>query len=63
MPANAILITRLDNLSIYYQDGGMRRSVIDNPCRDRIETYQSSNDAYVVENHDGAALVENIVLA
>lgn len=63
MPANAILITRLDNLSIYYQDGGMRRSVIDNPRRDRIETYQSSNDAYVVENYDGAALVENIVLA
>ncbi len=59
-PANAILITRLDNLSIYWQEGTRRRAVIDNPKRDRVENYESSNDAYVIEDYDGAALIENI---
>ncbi len=62
-PANAVLVTRLDNLSIYYQRGSQRRAVIDNPKRDRIETYQSSNDAYVLEDYGCAALAENIELA
>lgn len=61
-PDNAMLITRFDNLSIYYQNGAMRKSVQDNPKRDRIETYQSSNDAYVVEDFGCAALIENITL-
>ena len=60
-PADAILITRLDNLSRYYQDGARRRTLIDNPKRDRIENYESSNDAYVVEDYGCAALIENIV--
>ena len=59
-PANSILITRLDNLSIYYQRGAQRRSVIDNPKRDRVETYQSSNDAFVVEDYGCTALIDNI---
>lgn len=61
-PANAILITRLDNLSIYYQEGSQRRSVLDNPKRDRVETFQSSNDAFVLEDYGCAALIENITL-
>lgn len=59
-PANAMLITRLDNLSIYWQDGTRRRSVIDNPKRDRLENYESVNEAYVVEDYDGVCLIENI---
>lgn len=59
-PDNAILITRLDNLSIYYQDSARRRYVIDNPKRDRIENFESSNDAYVIEQVGLAAMVENI---
>ena len=59
-PANAILITRLDNLSLYWQEGARRRNVIDNPKRDRVENYESSNDAYVIEDYDGIALIENI---
>lgn len=59
-PANAMMVTRLDNLSRYYQEGGRRRSVIDNPKRDQIENYESSNDAYVVEDYGMVALVENI---
>jgi P2 family phage major capsid protein len=59
-PANAVLITRLDNLSIYWQEDTRRRSVIDNPKRDRIENFESVNEAYVVEDYRCAALVENI---
>jgi len=59
-PANAILITRLDNLSIYWQDGTRRRAVIDNPKRDRIENFESVNEAYVIEDYDCVALIENI---
>ena len=61
-PDNAILITRFDNLSIYFQDGARRRRVEDVPKRDRIENYESSNDAYVIEDLGLAALVENIEL-
>ena len=62
-PAGAILITRYDNLSRYYQEGARRRTIIDNPKRDQIENYESSNDAYVVEDYGLAALAENITLA
>lgn len=61
-PANAMLITRLDNLSIYFQNGGRRRRVVDEPKADRMENYESSNDAYVIEDEGLAALVENVVL-
>lgn len=60
MPAGKILITRHDNLSIYEQEGKRRRHIKDKPERDRIEDYQSSNDAYVVEDYDFAMLIENI---
>ncbi len=59
-PAKAVLITRLDNLSIYWQEETRRRSVIDNPKRDRIENFESVNEAYVIEDYRCAALVENI---
>jgi P2 family phage major capsid protein len=62
-PDSAVLITRLDNLSRYYQDGARRRTVIDNPKRDQIENYESSNDAYVVEDYGLVAFVENIAEA
>lgn len=63
MPADKMLITRLDNLSIYYQNGGRRRSIVDNPKRDQIENYESSNEAYVVEDYGCGAVVENIAMA
>ena len=61
-PANTILITSFSNLSIYYQDSARRRHLIDNPKRDRIENYESSNDAFVVEEYGACALVKNIDL-
>lgn len=59
-PAGTILITRLDNLSIYEQEGTRRKTVVDNAKRNRVETYESVNEAYVVENYDFALLIENI---
>lgn len=62
-PPNAVLITRFDNLSIYFQEGARRRQVLDNAKRDRIENYESSNDAYVIEQYGMTALVEHIEMA
>lgn len=59
-PADAMLITRLDNLSIYVQDDTRRRAIIDNPKRDRVENLESVNEAYVVEDYDCTCLIENI---
>lgn len=59
-PAGKVLITRLDNLSIYYQNGARRRSILERPERNGVETLESSNDAFVVEDYDLVALVENI---
>lgn len=61
-PANAILITTLDNLSIYYQEGTRRRFIKDEPALDQIENYESVNEDYVVEDYELTALVENIVI-
>lgn len=61
-PDGKLLITNPGNLSVYYQDGGRRRSMRDEPDYDRIANYESSNDAYVVEDNGAAVLVENIVI-
>ena len=59
-PAGTMLVTRLDNLSIYYQDSARRRAVVDKASRDRIEFYESSNDAFVIEDYGQCAVVKNI---
>lgn len=59
-PANAILITTLDNLSIYFQNGSRRSYTVDNPKRKSVDFYDSSNDAYVVEDLGRACLIEDI---
>lgn len=59
-PPDAFLITTLKNLSIYWQIGARRRAIIDNPKADQVENFESSNDAYVVEDYGLVSLVENI---
>ncbi|MGO2439980.1 MAG: phage major capsid protein, P2 family [Serratia proteamaculans] len=61
-PADALLITRMDNLSIYWQEDTQRRHMVENSKRDRIENYESINEDYVVEDYACGALVENITL-
>lgn len=62
MPEGTMLITAPENLSIYWQNGSMRRQVADNPKRDRIEDYRSQNEGYIVENYEAGCLIENIQL-
>lgn len=59
-PENNLLITTFDNLSIYVQEGARRRHLIDNPKRDQIENYESSNEDYYIEDLGLAAMAENI---
>lgn len=62
-PGGTVLVTTLNNLSIYYQNGRRRRHVKDEPEYNRIADYQSSNEAYVIEDFGLAAMVENIEAA
>ena len=55
-----VLITPLSNLSIYVQSGKRRRHIRDEPDFDQVADYQSSNEAYVIEDFGAIALVENI---
>lgn len=48
-PAKGVVVTSLDNLSIYFQDTSWRRYLIENPKRSRAEDYNSRNEGYVVE--------------
>ncbi|WP_164276619.1 phage major capsid protein, P2 family [Stenotrophomonas sp. B1-1] len=59
-PANALMVTSLDNLSLYWQIGGRRRYIQEQPNKNRIANFESSNDAYVVEDYGRGAVVENI---
>lgn len=59
-PEGTVMVTFLKNLSIYWQEGARRRHIKDEPEFDRIADYQSSNDAYVIEDFGAVALVENI---
>lgn len=59
-PASKVLVTTFDNLSIYEQDGKRRRVVRDTPDIDAIENFESSNDAFVIEDYGLACLIENI---
>lgn len=61
-PDGKILITSLENLSLYWQEGARRRYMKEVPERNRIENYESSNDDYVVEDYGFGCLVENIEL-
>lgn len=59
-PEGSILVTTFDNLSIYIQESSRRRTVIDNPKRDQIENYESSNEDYYIEDLGLACMAENI---
>ncbi|MGX9243399.1 phage major capsid protein, P2 family [Pantoea dispersa] len=62
-PEHAMLVTSLRNLSIYWQEGKQRRMLKEEPEYNRISTYESSNDAYVIEDYGYGCLIENITWA
>jgi len=61
-PANGLMVTTLENLSIYYMDDSHRRIIDENGKLDRIENYESMNIDYVIEDYAAGCLVENIKL-
>lgn len=61
-PPGKLAITRLDNLSIYDQEGSERRMVWEQPDLDRICDFQSVNEAYVIEENGLITVAENIVM-
>lgn len=62
VPDGSALVTSLENLAIYWQINGRRRYTQENPSKNRIENFESSNDAYVVEDYGLGCLIENIEL-
>lgn len=60
IPSNALMITSLSNLSLYWQIGGRRRYLQEQPDRNRVANFESSNDAYVVEDYGMGCVVQNI---
>jgi P2 family phage major capsid protein len=61
-PAGKLAITRLDNLSIYEQEGTQRRMIWEQPDLDRVCDFQSTNEAFVIEEYGLFTLAENIVM-
>lgn len=62
-PDKAIFITSLSNLSIYWQEEKQRRMLKEEPEYNRVATYESSNDAFVIEDYGFGCLIENITWA
>lgn len=62
-PLNGVLITSFKNLSLYYQRGGLRRTIKEEPEYNRIATYQSSNDDFVIEDYGNVAFIDGITFA
>lgn len=60
MPTGKLMVTRLDNISLYFQNGAQRRMLRDEPQRNRVVDYNSGNEGYVLEDATYALLIENI---
>ncbi|WP_063662551.1 phage major capsid protein, P2 family [Aliivibrio fischeri] len=58
-PATGILVTSFKNLSLYIQEGSIRRSVAKkNDEMDQIDNFESMNMAYVIEHLEKVAAIE-----
>lgn len=62
-PVNGVLITPFKNLSLYYQRGSLRRTIKEEPEYNRVATYQSSNDDFVIEDYGNVAFIDGITFA
>lgn len=60
VPPLTVMLTRLDNLSIYVQAQSRRRHIKDNPDRDRVDFFESANEDYLIEDYGCCAILENV---
>lgn len=58
-PPMGVVVTSLDNLSIYFQETSWRRHILDNPKRSRVEDYNGRNEGYVIEQLRKFAAIES----
>lgn len=63
IPEDVVLITSLKNLSVYIQRGKLRRHFKEEPEYNRVATYQSSNDDYVIEDYGMVAMLDGLKFA
>ncbi|MDK1707020.1 phage major capsid protein, P2 family [Serratia marcescens] len=63
VPDGTMLLTTYSNLSIYWQLSSARRLYRDEPEYNRLATYSSINDAYVIEDYGLGCLIEGITWA
>ncbi|MDA5521481.1 phage major capsid protein, P2 family [Yersinia kristensenii] len=59
-PANAMMITTFENLSVYVQEGTHRRTLKEEPEFNRVTTYESDNEAFCIEDYGLGCLIEGI---
>ena len=59
-PDDTILVTTLDNLSIYIQDSSVRRTQKDKPSKNEFQDFNSMNMGYVVEDEELCGLIQGI---
>lgn len=55
-----MIVTYPENLSIYLQEGSLRRHIKDEPKRSRVEDYNSENVDYIVEETDAIGIIKGI---
>lgn len=59
-PDNSIVITSLDNLSVYIKESTTYRQIETNTKRNRVEDYQHREEAYIVENMGKYAAITSL---
>ncbi|RBO83427.1 phage major capsid protein, P2 family [Marinomonas aquiplantarum] len=59
-PSGTVIVTYPENLSIYLQEGSLRRHIKDNPTRSRVEDYNSENVDYIVEEPEAIGIITNV---
>tara|TARA_R110000764_G_scaffold56929_1_gene124103 strand:+ start:242 stop:1279 length:1038 start_codon:yes stop_codon:yes gene_type:complete len=59
-PSGTVIVTYPENLSIYLQEGSLRRHIKDEPKRSRVEDYNSENVDYIVEETDAIGIIKGI---
>lgn len=59
-PDDAVWVTPLSNISLYWQKNGVRKQAKDEPEYNRLAMYESRNDAYMVENYEAGCLIDGI---
>lgn len=59
-PADSVLITRLDNLSLYFNANSHRVHYEDQANQNQIALYQQTAEAFVIENLSACLLLDNV---